>query len=82
MKQLDRQMHELQKEIVEARKERQAMRLLPCRGDSEIRQKEARLEEIDRRVERIQQRLLELSKRRRELMSEVVRQANYESPCS
>jgi hypothetical protein len=41
IKQLENQIRDLQKELAEIQKDRAVLRLQPCRGDSEIRGKEA-----------------------------------------
>ena len=43
-KQLERQIRKLQKELATVRKDQAALRLHPCKGDSEIRQKDRKLD--------------------------------------
>ncbi|MBM4332096.1 MAG: hypothetical protein FJ117_12905 [Deltaproteobacteria bacterium] len=80
IKQIERQVRELQKELAEAQKERHLVRLQPCRGDMEIRQKDEGLDRIDKRIVSITQQIRELEKKRREMMSEAVKKGGYESP--
>ena len=47
IKQLEKQIRDVQKELAEVRKEQTAIRLQPCLGDSGIREKDGKLEELD-----------------------------------
>ncbi len=44
IKQLEKQIRDLQRELAEVQKGQSALRLQPCRGDSEIREKDGKLE--------------------------------------
>ena len=81
-KQIERQVRDLQKEMAEAQRERDLLRLRPCRGDMEIREKDEGLERLDKRIESIQSLIRELGKKRREVMSAAVKGGEYESPFS
>jgi len=80
IKQIERQIRELQKELSEVRKGRDTTRLQPCGGDVEIRKKNELLDELDKRIESLNDKIRELEKKRRELMSESLKKAGYESP--
>jgi chromosome segregation ATPase len=80
IKQIERKVRELQKELAEAQKERNLLRLQPCQGDVEIRKKEEGLDHLDKNIETINLQILELDKKRREMMSEGVKKPGYESP--
>ena len=82
MKQIERQVRDLEKEMAEAQRERDLLRLRPCRGDMEIREKDEGLDRLDKRIESIRAQIRELEKKRREMMSEAVKRGKYESPCS
>ena len=82
MKQIERQVRNLQKEMAEAQRERDLLRLRPCRGDMEIREKDEGLDRLDKRIESIRAQIRELEKKRRGMMSEAVKRGEYESPCS
>jgi chromosome segregation ATPase len=82
IKQIERQVRGLQKELAETQKERNLLRLQPCQGDLEIRQKEERLDSLDTRIESLNQQIRELEKKRREMMSEAIKKPGYESPFS
>lgn len=80
MKQLERQIHELQKELADVLKKMDASRLRPCRGDSEIMQKQRLLEELDKQAGNIREKIRDLEKKRREQMTESGQKISYESP--
>ena len=70
IKQLEKQIRDLQKELAEVQKGQSALRLLPCRGDSEIREKDGKLEELDRRAKTINEIIRDLERKRQKLMAE------------
>jgi len=82
VKQLERRIRELQKELTDARKETDLLRLQPCTGDFELRKKDEAMSEIESRVETINQNIRELEKKRREMMSTAVKDSGYEPPFS
>ncbi len=79
-KQIERQIRDLQKELLEAKKESDLLRLQPCTGDFELRKKDEALTEIENRVDMINHNIRELEKKRREMMSATVKDSGYESP--
>jgi chromosome segregation ATPase len=79
-KQLERQIRDLQKELLDAKKEADLLRLQPCTGDFELRKKDEAMSEIETRVETINQNIRELEKKRREMMSTAMKNSVYESP--
>lgn len=80
IKQIERQVRDLQKEFSEVQKEWDLVRLQPCRGNGEIRQKDERLGGLEKRMVAIQDQIRELERKRREILSRTVKKANYESP--
>jgi len=81
LKQIERQIRELQKELADVQKEWNAARLQPCRGDAEIRKKDEALRGLEIRMDSLQGKILELERKRREMMSAaVIKNAGYESP--
>ena len=80
IKQIERQIRDLQKELNEVQKEETALHLLPCKGDATIRKKEEKLEELDKRVRSVKESIRELERKRQEVMSEPVKRDGYESP--
>ncbi len=47
---LEKKIRELEKELAELKKDQSVLRLQPCRGDSEIRKKDAKFDEVDSRA--------------------------------
>jgi CII-binding regulator of phage lambda lysogenization HflD len=80
VKQQERQIRDLQKELLDAKKDADLLRLQPCTGDFELRKKDEAMTEIENRVETINQKIRELEKKRREMMSTDAKCAVYESP--
>ena len=80
IKQIERQVRELQRELMEIQNEWDSVRLQPCWGDVEIRQKDELLDGLEKRMDAIHEKMRELERKRREMMSEAVRKADYESP--
>ena len=80
IKQIERQIRDLQKELNEVQKEQIALYLQPCKGDATIRKKEEKLEELDKRVCSVKESIRELERKRQEVMSEPVKRDGYESP--
>jgi chromosome segregation ATPase len=72
IKQLEKQIRDLQKELAEIQKGQAALRLQPCRGDSEIREKDGKLEELDKRAKTIGETIRDLERKRQKLMAESV----------
>jgi chromosome segregation ATPase len=70
IKQLEKQIRDLQKELAEVQKGQAALRLQPCRGDSEIREKDGKLEELDKRAKTINETIRDLERKRQKLMAE------------
>jgi len=80
MKQIERQIRDLQKELNEVQKEQAALRLQPCEGDVTIRKKEEKLEELDKRIRSLKISFRELERKRQEVMSGPLNCEGYESP--
>ncbi len=72
IKQLEKQIRDLQRELAEVQKEQAALRLQPCRGDSEIRQKDEKLEELASRARTISETFHGLEIRRHKLLAESI----------
>ena len=70
IKQLEKQIRDLQKELTEVRKGRTALRLQPCLGDSAIREKDGKLEELDRRAKTIRENIDGLGRKRQRILTE------------
>ncbi len=80
IKQIEREIRDLHKELSETQREQASLRLQPCRGDMEIRKKEEKLEDLVKRVKSINQTIRELERKRQELMAETKKDSGYESP--
>ncbi len=80
IKQIERQIRDLQKELSETQREQASLRLEPCRGDMEIRKKEEKLEDLGKRVKSIHQTIHELERKRQELMGEALKKSGPDSP--
>ncbi len=78
IKELEKQIRDLQKEIAEVRKEQSALRLQPCRGDSQIREKEGKIEELDKRAKTINAAIHDLTRKRQRLISASIMQQDSE----
>lgn len=80
IKQIERQVRDLQKELSEVQKEWDSVRLQPCRGDGEIRQKDEKLSALEKRRDTLRGQIRELERKRREMLTETVKKKDYESP--
>ena len=76
IKQLENQIRDLQKELVEIQKDQAVLRLQPCRGDSEIRGKDAKFDELDRRAKAINETIRGMTRKRQLLISESALRGN------
>ncbi len=72
IKEIEKEIRELQRELGDIQKEQAALTLQPCRGDSEIRKKDDKLEDLDTRARKITRTLHDLQRKRQRLMSESV----------
>jgi chromosome segregation ATPase len=82
IKQLENKIRDLQKELAEVQKNQAVLRLQPCRGDSEIREKDEKLDELDRRAKNINETIRDLTRKRQLLISESATRGSYDSPGS
>ena len=81
-KELENQIRDLQKELAEIRKDQAVLRLQPCRGDSEIRGKDAKFDDLDRRAKAINETIRGMTRKRQLLISESAIRGNNEAPSS
>ncbi len=82
IKQLENQIRDLQKELAAIQKDQAVLRLQPCRGDSEIRGKDAKFDELDRRAKAINETIRGMTRKRQLLISESAIRGSNESPSS
>ena len=70
----------MQKEFSEVQKEWNLVRLQPCRGDGDIRQKDEKLNGLEERMDAIQDQIRELERKRRDVLSGSIRKEDGKSP--
>ena len=82
IKQLENQIRDLKKELAEIQKDQAVLCLQSCRGDSEIRGKDVKFDELDRRAKVIKDTIRGMTRKRQLLISESTLRGNNESPRS
>ena len=82
MQELENQIRDLQKELADMQKEIAALRIQPCRGDSEIMAKDEKYDELGRRATIIRRTIWDLTRKRQLLISESNKGASCDSPKS
>jgi chromosome segregation ATPase len=82
IKELEQEIRDLQKELAEIKKDQSGLRLQPCRGDSEIRKKDAKFDELDKLAKTIRKNIRDLIRKRQLLISESTSKGSYDSRCS
>ena len=82
IKQLETEIRDLKRELAEIQKDQAVLRLQPCRGDSEIKGKHAKFDELDRRGKVINDTIRGMTRKRELLISESTVRGNNESPSS
>ncbi len=82
IKQLENQIRDLQKELAEIKKNQATLRLQPCLGDSEIRAKEEKFDELDGRAKALIETLRSTTRKRQLLLSESAPRTTYDFPGS
>ena len=80
IKQLEIQIRDLQKELAEIKKDQTVLRIQPCLGDSEIREKDEKVDELDRRAKVINDTIRGTTRKRQLLISQPVIRGSNESP--
>ena len=81
-KELENQIRDLQKELAAIQKDQAVLRLQPCRGDSEIREKDAKLDDLDRRAEAINKTIRAMTRKHQLSISESAIKGSCDSPSS
>ena len=83
IKELENQIRDLKRELAEIQKDQTVLRLQSCRGDSEIRRKDAKFDELDRRVKALNEIIRDMTRKRQLLISEsTIREATPTGPKS
>ena len=81
IKQIEKEIRDLQKALAEVQKGQAALCLQPCQGDSEIREKDEKLEELESRAKTINGAIHDLQRKRQVLMSEsIMKKASQSNP--
>ena len=81
-KELENQIRDLQKELAAIQNDQAVLRLQPCRGDSEIKGKDAKLDELDRRAKAINETIRGLARKIQLSNSESAIRGSCDSPSS
>ena len=82
IKELEKEIRDLQKELVALEKEQAVLSLQPCRGDSDIRAKDAKSDGLDRRGKMLKETIRDLTRKRQLLISQATTKGSYDSPGS
>jgi len=78
IKELEKQIGDLTEELAEVQKDQALLRLQPCRGDSDIREKDAKFDELDRRGTIIRKTIVDLKRKHQLLISESALREKYD----
>ncbi len=79
-KELEKQLRDLQREVAEVEREKNSIRLHPCRGDCEIIAKDAKYDELDRRAAVLRETIRDLTRKRQFMISELTQREGFHSP--
>ena len=83
IKELENQIRDLQKELAEIKKNQAVLRLQPCLGDLEIREKDEKFDELDRRAKVVNDTIRGMTRKHQLLLSEsAMRGSNESSSCN
>jgi hypothetical protein len=78
--QLENQIRELKKELAEIKKDQALLRLQPCLGDIEIREKDEKMRELDGRATAINETVRDLTRKHQLFLSESAPRTTYDLP--
>jgi len=78
IKELEKEIGDLTEELAEVQKDQALLRLQPCRGDSDIREKDAKFDQLDRRGTIIRKTIVDLTRKRQLLISESASRGRYD----
>ncbi len=76
VKKLEYRIRDLQKELAEIKKDQAILRTQPCRGDSEIRVKDAKFDEMDRREKALNDNIRDTTRKRQLMISQAAIREN------
>ena len=82
IKELENQIRDLQKELAEIKKNQSVLRLQPCLGDLEIREKDEKFDELDRRAKVVNDTIRGMTRKHQLLLSVSAPRTTYNSPGS
>ncbi len=82
IKEIENQIRNLQKELAEIKRNQAFLRLQPCLGDLEIREKGEKLDELEKQEIVINGTLRDLTRKRQLLLSESAPRTTYDFPVS
>jgi hypothetical protein len=78
IKELEERIGELTAELAEVQKNQALLRLQPCRGDSDIREKDAKFDELDRKGTIIRKTIVDLTRKHQLLISQSASRGRYD----
>jgi hypothetical protein len=78
IKELEERIGGLTAELAEVQKNQALLRLQPCRGDSDIREKDAKFDELDRKGTIIRKTIVDLTRKHQLLISESFLRGKYD----
>ncbi len=79
VKKLENEIWDLQKELAEIKRNQSVLRLQPCLGDSEIKAKEEKFEELDRRVKALNDTIRDTTRKRQLMIYQAAIRENSKS---
>ncbi len=82
IKEYEKQILDLQKELAEIQKAQTVLRLQPCRGDSDIKEKDAKFDELDRRAKAINETIRGMTRKRQLVIFQSTITGSSEPPSS
>ena len=82
IKEHEKQIRDLQKELADVQKDQAILRLRPCRGDSDIKGKDAKFDELDRRAKAINETIWDMTRKRQLVIFQSTITGSSEPPCS
>jgi hypothetical protein len=82
VKDIEQEIRDLQRELAGIQKDQAVLRLQPCRGDSEIIQKDAKYDELGRRAANIRETIRDLTRKHQLLISKTAIKGSSEPSCS
>jgi hypothetical protein len=82
IKQLENEIRDLKRELAEIQKEQAVLRLQPCWGDSEMKGKDAKFDDLGRRAKILNETIRSMTRKRQLLIAKSAIGGNGESPSS